>query len=58
MGYPTSMKLITLIVGAALAAGNTVTIKGSDTMVILGQRWAEEYMKSHPGTVIQVTGGG
>jgi phosphate transport system substrate-binding protein len=52
------MKLITLIVGAALAAGNTVTIKGSDTMVILGQRWAEEYMKSHPGTVIQVTGGG
>ena len=27
-------------------------------MVIMGQRWAEEYMKSHPGTVIQVTGGG
>jgi len=35
-----------------------VTIKGSDTMVILGQRWAESYMKAHPGTVIQVTGGG
>lgn len=34
-----------------------VTIKGSDTMVILGQRWAEEYMKKNPGTV-QVTGGG
>ena len=35
-----------------------LTIKGSDTMVILGQRFAEEYMKAHPGTVIQVNGGG
>ncbi|QRK04613.1 phosphate ABC transporter substrate-binding protein [Archangium violaceum] len=36
----------------------TVTVKGSDTMVILGQRWAEQYMKEHPGAKIQVTGGG
>jgi phosphate transport system substrate-binding protein len=36
----------------------TVTIKGSDTMVILGQRWAEIYMGQHPGMRIQVTGGG
>lgn len=35
-----------------------LTIKGSDTMVILGQRWAEAYMAAHPGAVIQVTGGG
>lgn len=35
-----------------------VTIKGSDTMVLLGQRWAETYMAKHPGTAIQVTGGG
>ncbi len=35
-----------------------VTIKGSDTMVILGQRWAETYMTEHPGSRIQVTGGG
>lgn len=41
-----------------LMAGNTVTIKGSDTLVRLGQRWAEEYMKEFPGTVIQVSGGG
>jgi phosphate transport system substrate-binding protein len=41
----------------AKAAG-TITVKGSDTMVVLGQRWAEEYMKKHPGTTIQVTGGG
>ncbi len=36
----------------------SLTLKGSDTMVLLGQRWAEAYMKEHPGTSIQVTGGG
>jgi phosphate transport system substrate-binding protein len=36
----------------------SLTIKGSDTMVILGQRWAEEYMKLNPGIAVQVTGGG
>jgi phosphate transport system substrate-binding protein len=35
-----------------------LTIKGSDTMVILGQRFAEEYMKANPGVVVQVNGGG
>lgn len=40
------------------AADKTITIKGSDTMVILGQRWAEEYMKTHRGIIVQVTGGG
>lgn len=35
-----------------------ITIKGSDTMVVLGQRWAEEYMNNNPEVVIQVTGGG
>ncbi len=44
--------------GGSRRAGGTVTIKGSDTMVILGQRWAEAYMAAHPGAVIQVTGGG
>ncbi len=39
-------------------AGPTITVKGSDTMVILGQRWAEEYMKKHKDTTVQVTGGG
>ena len=33
-----------LVVPAAAQAG-TVTVKGSDTMVILTQRWAEEFMK-------------
>jgi phosphate transport system substrate-binding protein len=36
----------------------TLTLKGSDTMVILGQRWAEDYMKANPGISVQVTGGG
>jgi phosphate transport system substrate-binding protein len=57
------MRLKTLIAGLLLLApavvqAETVTIKGSDTMVILGQRWAEEYMKKNPGTTLQVTGGG
>jgi phosphate transport system substrate-binding protein len=44
---------------APLAAeAGTITVKGSDTMVLLGQRWAEEYMKKVPATTIQVTGGG
>ena len=35
-----------------------ITVKGSDTMVLVAQRWAETYMQSHPGVQIQVTGGG
>jgi phosphate transport system substrate-binding protein len=35
-----------------------LTIKGSDTMVILGQRLAEEYMAKNSGAVVQVNGGG
>lgn len=40
------------------ASNKPLTIKGSDTMVILGQRFAEEYMKANPGMVVQVNGGG
>lgn len=36
----------------------SITVKGSDTMVLLGQRWAEVYMKANPGKLVQVTGGG
>src|SRR5437868_13170963 len=35
-----------------------ITVKGSDTLVILAQKWAEIYMGKHPETKIQVTGGG
>jgi phosphate transport system substrate-binding protein len=40
------------------ASSRPITIKGSDTMVILGQRFAEDYMRQNQGTVIQVNGGG
>lgn len=49
--------LFALLATPALAA-RPITIKGSDTMVILGQRWAEQYMNANPGQIIQVTGGG
>ena len=57
----------TLLAGAAFAlaslapiamAAQSITVKGSDTMVILAQRWAEKYMAAHPDVTIQVTGGG
>jgi phosphate transport system substrate-binding protein len=49
-----------LLLSVAVAAqGETnITVKGSDTMVILAQRWAEAYMAANAGTSIQVTGGG
>jgi phosphate transport system substrate-binding protein len=48
-----------VLLAAGLVVGrNTITIKGSDTLVRLGQRWAEEYMKNNPEAVIQVSGGG
>jgi phosphate transport system substrate-binding protein len=51
--------LLALVWGCAGGGrSGAVTVKGSDTMVILGQRWAEAYMTAHPGAVIQVTGGG
>jgi len=47
------------LIGFAFApAADRITVKGSDTMVILAQKWAEVYMKSNPNTAIQVTVGG
>ncbi|MBU1997934.1 MAG: phosphate ABC transporter substrate-binding protein [Candidatus Omnitrophica bacterium] len=37
---------------------NLIQVKGSDTMVNLGQAWAEEFMKKNPTDFIAVTGGG
>lgn len=57
------MKLLTVLFSLALfapvaQAEHKITVKGSDTMVILGQRWAEKYMQKNPDAIIQVTGGG
>lgn len=43
---------------AAYAARDMIQIKGSDTMVNLGQAWAEEFMMRNPEASIAVTGGG
>jgi phosphate transport system substrate-binding protein len=58
-------KLLQQFVLTAMAAGavapataGTITMKGSDTLVILAQKWAEAYMAKHPGTKIQINGGG
>ena len=58
--------LLTLTLSALLLTGcpapqsqhQTISLKGSDTMVQLGQRWAELYMQQHPDITIQVTAGG
>ncbi len=47
-----------IVAVAATAQAGTITAKGSDTLVILAQKWAEVYMSKSPGTTIQVTGGG
>ncbi len=43
---------------AGAPARQSVTLKGSDTMVPLVTPWAEEYMAANPGVDISVTGGG
>lgn len=53
------MMLILAVMASATAFSQAkITVKGSDTMVILAQRWAELYMKKNPAATIQVTGGG
>lgn len=53
--------LVMLMFTASAFAGqgkNSIQIKGSDTMVNLGQAWAEKDMEKNPGEFIAVTGGG
>ncbi len=49
---------LALSASALIAQQRNITVKGSDTLVILGQRWAEVFMSKNPGLSIQVTGGG
>ena len=48
---------VAVSVSASAFAGN-ITVKGSDTLLILAQKWAETYMGSHADVKISVTGGG
>jgi len=52
------MLVIAIMATATAFSQSKITVKGSDTMVILAQKWAELYMKSNSTTEIQVTGGG
>ena len=61
------MIVYVMVLGFAIAAGgcsrkqsaaNSLQIKGSDTMVNLGQAWAEAFMKIEPKISVAVTGGG
>jgi len=52
------MLIIALMATATGFSQAKITVKGSDTMVILAQKWAELYMKNNPSAAIQVTGGG
>jgi phosphate transport system substrate-binding protein len=50
-----------LILGVTAGCGGgrkAVQIKGSDTMVNLGQAWAEKFMEQNPTISVAVTGGG
>jgi phosphate transport system substrate-binding protein len=55
--------ILVIVVTLAFLARNSysqgmVQIKGSDTMVNLGQAWAEAFMEKHPEAFVAVTGGG
>ncbi len=56
--YITTIALGAAVFGFGTAARADITVKGSDTIVILAQKWAETYMGKNPNVKIQVTGGG
>jgi phosphate transport system substrate-binding protein len=54
-----SLALLAVTLTCAVSAtAAEITVKGSDTLVVLAQKWAEAYMSKHADTKIQVTGGG
>jgi len=53
-----SLLLAAALVAPALSFAGNTTVKGSDTMVVLAQRWAEAWMQKQPSKKVQVTGGG
>jgi phosphate transport system substrate-binding protein len=55
-----SLKIFSVLflLASPVLRAESIQIKGSDTMVNLGQAWAEEFMAQHPEVSIAVTGGG
>ncbi|WP_350342619.1 PstS family phosphate ABC transporter substrate-binding protein [Proteinivorax tanatarense] len=59
LGYGMVLSFFALVaVGCGGSQDGYIEVRGSDTMVNLGQHWAEEYMEKNPQTTISVTGGG
>jgi len=56
--FPVILITALLVTASGFSQQSKITVKGSDTMVILAQKWAELYMKSNTSATIQVTGGG
>jgi phosphate transport system substrate-binding protein len=51
--------IVILVAGMTVSAlAGSITVKGSDTLLILAQKWAETYMGQHSDVKIQVSGGG
>src|SRR3989344_2475569 len=53
-----SIMLMALSPAFAASSKNSLQVKGSDTMVNLGQAWAEKYMEKNTADFVAVTGGG
>ncbi|OGS21258.1 MAG: hypothetical protein A3J83_06730 [Elusimicrobia bacterium RIFOXYA2_FULL_40_6] len=49
---------LSLAAGCGKRSGDSLQIKGSDTMVNLVQAWSEEFTKENPDANMSVTGGG
>ena len=64
MNHSTRILKTTALLAALAVSATTslfardITVKGSDTMVVLAQKWAEVYMGKNTDAKIQVTGGG
>jgi phosphate transport system substrate-binding protein len=53
-----SAALISSGLAFASSGSDSIQVKGSDTMVNLGQAWAEKYMERNKSDFVAVTGGG
>ncbi len=51
-----ALSALVLLTSSVLA--ETITVKGSDTMVNMAAKWASEYSKVNPKVQVQVSGGG
>lgn len=56
--FLTIIAIILILLIGCKPAKKALQIKGSDTMVNLGQAWAEAFMQKNPNISIAITGGG